>query len=402
MDSAMHPLDDRLLKDLVAGRLEPELAAAVSAHLDACPSCTQALAEVTGLVADFEALAESAKVADADAPLSPALSRRLMLMAPSRPLARWRGLAAAGLLLALIPIIRYVVRDRDSGASLSPSSPAPASSSRLRSPVPGTDLLLSERAVLDGAAADWRLREGSCLVVVGEVPIRIQVGALNLEASHAEFLVQCQAPVRGVFSVWCQAWAGEGQARVVVLDGRVAAAFAGERLELGRGDAFSESGVRSQVPEIQLAGLREGILPAPVAGPPVRLLGTARGEAGQVTLDGREAYAACLMEAPAEPYQAVLRVKTLGGSPSLGLSFVVGAESTLLPLPRSVSGDGAWHALQVRVTANWVVVSLDGQPLNRVRRAGFRANPQAGLAGVGLAVWGGQAVCADVALGTVP
>ena len=69
---------------------------------------------------------------------------------------------------------------------------------------------------------------------------------------------------------------------------------------------------------------------------------------------------------------------------------MVGGQASFWDPLQPALADGAWHVLRVTVSEHWVTLEADGTTCHRVTRRGFKANPLAGVAGIGAVVWGGR------------
>ncbi|MHC4949114.1 MAG: anti-sigma factor family protein [Planctomycetota bacterium] len=127
----------RLLTDLLYGELDPETAAAVARHLDACPGCAERRRALERTVAALDAWSPVEPSGDARA-----VARAAVVAAAGRR--RWRrpvpwaaGLAA-GLLLAVgVLLLSAEIRVGDGGVIIAFGRPAPAPSAE-PAPAPAT------------------------------------------------------------------------------------------------------------------------------------------------------------------------------------------------------------------------------------------------------------------------
>jgi ferric-dicitrate binding protein FerR (iron transport regulator) len=398
----MHPTEETL-RDYADGRLRAGEAEALAAHLTACAACAASVKEILAWGDRFAALSESERTG-AEPALPAGLREALYALAPSARGSRrpWVLAAAAAALLALG--LGVALRGRaPQGPAQAASSSSRLASSRLLSPAEGLDLALGPDARLSGEGRDWRLASGSCLVRTGGLPVRIQSGSLSVRASAGEFILSTGPRGSDLATLLiAEAFAGDEGFRLAVLEGTVEVESGGRRQVLAAGDCLEAPWILSRPGEERLARWREDILPAPAPAGALRLLGSARREGGACILDGSGAMAACLAPVPAEPYLAELRFRGGAGLEVLGLSYTVGGQPTLLLLPAASLRDGGRHRVRLLVTANWILATLDGKVLQKVPHAGFRANPEAGLDGVGLVAWGGETRCEGLAVETLP
>ncbi len=332
-----------------------------------------------------------ADIREAGEPKDPAGVAQARMQATARghlapPRRRLAWLAAAGALLVATGLLRTRLTSPNAPSPALPAAPA-AEGRRFRTPGPGVELLLSAEARLKGN----RLGAGSCLAMVQEGRLELEVGPWKVRALTAEFVARV-APEAPQASLWmCAALAGEGtRASLAVLSGQVEVIEGGRTSIVKAGEHLSEGGERRVLDAAGAAALREHFFTPSAGQPAPRTTGNAVRQGDGWRLSGIGSPSACLVGVPDEPYGASLRLRAGSRPSALGLSARVGTEGVLLPLEDPRLWDGSWHRLGLLVTPNWVSVTLDGDLLRRAPRAGFRPNPGAGLEGFGVAVWGGE------------
>jgi hypothetical protein len=386
-----HPLPEETLAAYLAGRLEGSPLEAVEAHLKSCPECA-------GRAEAQAAYQEVLSWSDGERPTARGLEAMQGVLPRSRRGSRrmlWAA-AAAGVLLAL-------------GAWRVAGPPAPASRSQpdtsatsagltfLNPPGPAQILASSDALLKEAGDGSWRLDRGSCLAFAQGAPFRLAAGELELTLLEGEVLARVgdRPPAASLWmaSAWAEA---SPPVEVVLISGSARLSVGGKDITIAAGERISCRG-GEVLPPVHL-GAGEGrtlledflsAIPAPAA--PGRTVGTAARKGEGWELDGRGGKAAWVAGAPGASYRASLRFRLRERPSALGVSFVVGTEPVLWPLDGDLLADGAWHTAHVLVGESCVLLVMDGRISHRAPRNGFRPNPEVGLDGVGLGVWGARA-----------
>lgn len=349
----MHPSDETL-----AARLNGKPVPGLESHLASCPACARRL---EGMAAWNRELSH----AFGEEVSNPEAERRMRAALPRR--APWRWAAAAAVLLAAGGAV--LLRDRSEPVQASRPDEAGL---RLESSESGAELILVPGSAVERKGdGHWILSSGACLA---SAPARVSVGSRTVDILDGEAQLRILSPSAST-SLLRDAWAAEPAFEVAVLSGRV---------EVTGGLAAKSGEVLRSDGSLRALATEDRIFLLPASG-------------GAFPLDGGRGRAARTQPLPSADYLVRVRIRGLDTKARFGLVFEVDGRPSLW-VPEGFAPDGAWHALEARVSPAWVTLVLDGIALHRVPRRGFKPNPAGELRGAGPAVWNGRAQAEDLRL----